>query len=204
MKFLFVILPLIILLILRMCINNKEPVSNDSSKEYWAKEYKAMFSRNTDLSSLELFKPDLSAIPFIDSDDSQLLDLQNNVISASKNTMADLHELTNADIKIKYGNGNFPLVSKYDQNFMYFIREVLNLAKYHYNNSELQTALKILEYLVKISPDTYSSYTMLADIYKSLDEPEKINRLIDICASTSDSLQKESTLEKLREKINTY
>lgn len=204
MNFLFVILPLITLLILRMCINKKEPESTDSSKEYWAKEYKAMFSRNTDLSNLELFKPDLSVLPITHTDKAELNDLQNNIIAASEKPMLDLHELSNADIKIKYGTGNFPIISKYDQNFMYFIREVLNLAKYYYNNNELSSAITVLEYLVNISPDTFSSYIMLAEIYSSLNEPEKINNLMDICNSAPDSLQKQPTLDKLREIINTY
>lgn len=203
---LFIILPLIILLILRLCLNMSSKDKNDEiMAEFWAREREARFARNIDISGLELFTPDIENLPFAQSsDDKKRTNLEAKVISSGKEPMLDLHEFTNTDLKIKYGNGNFNTISEYDRNFMYFIRDLFQWGKYLYDNNYTDDARTVLEYLVSTSQDIASAFTILAEIYCADDEPQKISQLISMVESSKDSISKQAALKSLRNIINSY
>lgn len=201
-----IIFPLIILLSLRLYLNTSSKDKNDDIvKEFWAREREARFARNVDISGLSLFTPDIESLPFApSSDDKNRTQLEDKVLSSSKEPMLDLHEFTNTDLKIKYGNGNFPTISAYDRNFMYFTRDIFQWGKYLYENNYTADARCVLEYLISISQNNVSAFTILAKIYCADDEPDKISNLINIVESTEDSITKQTTLRSLRDIINSY
>lgn len=200
------ILPLIILLILRLWLNMSSKDKNDEiMEEFWAREREARFARNVDISDLPLFTPNLEELPFQkSSDDKRRNELESKVISSAGEPMLDLHEFTNTDLKIKYGNGNFATISSYDQNFMYFTRDLFQWGKYLYENDCTDDARTVLEYLISITQDIVSAFTILAKIYCSDNEPDKISDLINIVESTKDSITRQTTLRSLRDIINSY
>ena len=206
MHILLLLLPLITILIIRIVINS--PAADSGAKDtedFLAREREALFARNTDISNLELFTPDLNILPFHNrSDDTYLAGLESNVKTSGNEPMLDLHEYSNTDLKLMYGNGNFPTISKYDQNFMYFTRDIFIWGKYLYENDYIDDACTVLEYLISIATDNSSAFTILAKIYSSRNTPEKISGLINIVEKTPDSLSKKSTLNSLRNIINSY
>ena len=206
MNAILVILPLIIILSLRLYANLSSKDNHDEiMKEFWAREQEARFARNADISGLSLYTPDIEGLPFAQSsNDKTRTQLEAKVLSSSKEPMLDLHEFTNTDLKIKYGNGNFPTISSYDQNFMYFTRDVFRWGKYLYENNYTDDARCVLEYLISISQNNVSAFTILAKIYCADDEPDKVANLIKIVESTEDSIIKQTTLRSLRDIINSY
>ncbi|MCI8307435.1 MAG: hypothetical protein HFH14_05230 [Lachnospiraceae bacterium] len=206
MGILIVISPLIVLLILRIRLNMSSKDKNDEiMEEFWAREREARFARNVDISNLPLFIPDMECLPFLpSSDDKRRSELEAKVISSGREPMLDLHEFTNTDLKIKYGNGNFTTISSYDQNFMYFTRDLFQWGKYLYENNYTDDALTVLEYLISITQNIVSAFTILAKIYRDNKEPDKISNLINIVESTKDSITKQTTLRSLRDIINSY
>ncbi len=206
MGMIIIISPLIILLILRMWLNMSSKDKNDEiMEEFWAREREARFARNVDISDLPLFTPDMECLPFLkSSEDKKRSKLEAKVISSANEPMLDLHEFTNTDLKIKYGNGNFSTISSYDQNFMYFTHDLFQWGKYLYENDYTDDALKVLEYLISITQDIVSAFTILAKLYCDNDEPNKITDLIKIVESTKDSITKQTTLRSLRNIINSY
>lgn len=209
MSLIIIITPLIIILILRLYMNSHTDRENEEAMaEFWAREREAKFARNVDISDIPLYKPELDRLPFLsDSDresDKDRAELEAKVIASAGEPMLDLHEYTNTDLKIKYGNGNFPVLSKYDQNFMYFTRDVYQLGKYLYDNNYTDDAKTVFEYLTSISTESGGAFTMLANIYLKAGEPERISELIRIVESTKDSVIKETTLRSLRQIINSY
>lgn len=203
MNAIIVIIPLIIILVLRLVISGSNKQDKKSSNnDYWTHEREAKFARNKDISNIELLRPDITGLPFTSSND-QLIRLENKVRESAVKPMLDLHELSNTDIRINYGPANFPIISKYDQNFMYFTRDLYQLGKYLYNTNQHDDSRIVLEYLITISIDIGGAYTMLGNIYKENDEPDKITELIQI-VEKSESFTKQSICNSLRDIINSY
>lgn len=207
MKLFIILLPLIIIIVLRaiIVIGNRE--SDNNTDEFWAREREALFARNKDISGIELFSPDISMLPFHSetdmASDSELINIEKKVIAASKEPMLDLHEMTNTDIKIEYGPANFPTISKYDQNYMYFVRDIHRWGKYLYDNKLYDDARIVLEYNLTLSKDMSGVYTMLGLIYRESGEIKSITNLIHI-AEESDALTSNSICAKLKDIINSY
>lgn len=206
MHALFLVLPLMIILIIRLIINsNSDKSDQKKTDDFWAREREANFARNTDISNLEMFTPNPEALPFHNhTDNSSLCILEDTVKQSALEPMLDLHGYTNTDLKLMYGVGNFPTISKYDQNFMYFTRDLFNWGKSLYENNYTEDACTVLEYLISISKDNSSAFTILAKIYCTQNKIEKITELINIVEQTDDSLSKKSTLNSLRNIINSY
>lgn len=207
LKLIICLLPFILLCILRLVITGSGNSGNQNSSmdDYLANERKALYARNKDISGLELFTPCISSLPFSDqsASDSTLSALEQKVLSSSKEPMLDLHHMSNADIKIAYGPANFPLVSKYDQNYMYFTRDVFQWGRYLFDNNMHDKARIVLEYALELSKDMAGVYTMLAKIYIANDEIELISGLIRL-AGQSDMISRQSVCNSLRELINSY
>jgi len=211
---LFCLLPIIIILTLRLLINNNNDKKNEEAmKSYHAREQEARFARNKDISNIELFVPDLTGLPLhiqegnksAFSTDTDIVDahLEELVISSSKEPMLNLQSMSNTDIKLEYGVGNFQTVSKYDQNYLYFTSNVFQWGKYLYDNKLFDDARVVLEYVLTLSDNMSLAYTMLGSIYLSQGEIQLITELIHK-VETSDSLTGKSTCNKLRNLINNY
>jgi hypothetical protein len=160
--------------------------------------------------------PDISEVTAINSNNNQpvisniditayleLAGLETKVIEAAKEPMLDLHEMSNTDIKITYGPANFPTVSKYDQNYMYFVRDVFKWGKYLYDNGLMDDARTVLEYTLSLSDDISGAYTMLANIYRDSGEIGLITDLIHT-AEESGSMTSANICNNLRDMINSY
>ena len=188
MNFLIVISPLIIILILRLFMmkNNKKP--DKQMEDFWEKEHAARFARNIDISNLDLYSPDLSCLPFNDDAERDLLTLQEKVKQSANEPMHDFHEFSNTDLKLKYGQGNFALISKYDQNFMYFTRDIFQWGKYLYNNNQADNARIVLEYLISLTSEIGGAYVMLGNIYKERGELDNILSLVSFVDSMNSKI----------------
>lgn len=207
LKLLICLLPFILLCILRLVITGKGNSKNNDNNmdDYWVRERKALYARNKDISGISLFTPCISGLPFSDdsSSDTSLIALEQKVILSSKEPMLDLHHMSNADIKIEYGPANFPVVSKYDQNYMYFTRDVFQWGRFLYDNKMYTEARTVLEYTLELSKDMSGVYNMLGQIYLANGDIELISSLIQT-AGQSDMMNKQSVCNTLRELINSY
>lgn len=206
LKLLICLLPFILLCTLRLIITRRgNSKDNNSMDDYWIRERKALYARNKDISGLELFTPCISTLPFSDdtSSDASLTALEEKVRVSAKEPMLDLHHMSNADIKIAYGPANFPVVAKYDQNYMYYTRDVFRWGRYLFENDVYDKARIVLEYTLELSKDMSGVYTMLGKIYLANDEIELITGLIRM-AENSGMMNRQSVCNALRELINTY
>lgn len=212
LKLLLYLLPFILICVLRLIISlySRPKRSNNNMDDYLAREHDALFARNKDISGLQLFTPDISSLPFSGEDssddtlsDPKLTTLEEKVIASSKEPMLDLHHMSNTDIKIAYGPANFPTLSGYDQNYMYYTRDVFQWGRYLFEKNMYDKARIVLEYTLKLSKDISGVYTMLGKIYLSDGEVELITGLIHL-AGQSDMISKNSVCNSLRELIDSY
>ncbi len=203
-----------VLLVFRGILKKSNSEPDTSMDEFWEHEREAMFARSKDLSKLDLeyFEPDTASLPFHSDDfvlpdgsapDSELFTIEQQVLERSKEPMIDLHEMSNTDLKIAYGPNNFPTLSKYDQNYLYFVRDLFKWGKYLYDNKLRDDAVIVLEYTLKMSDDVSGAYSMLGTIYRDKGEIGRITELLHI-AEESDSISKDSICSNLKDLINSY
>ena len=96
--------------------------------------------------------------------------------------------ISNTDLKLKYGAPNIDLLSRYDQSYTVLVRTLQTWAGVLYKNSYVQEACRILEFAVSTRTDVSATYRLLAEIYRSQGEPEKISALIPVAENLNSSL----------------
>lgn len=177
---------------------NRKSSSKDQAKSetFWSRERTANFTRNTDISTLNYITIPLEQLPFKETTDEKLNELQNKIQNLSKKKICNLTGYSNTDLKIKYGAGNITSLIDFDQNFTLLARTLDQWAAYLYQQGEVDSTKIILEYAVSCHTDVSKTYILLAQIYKKQEEHEKIKQLIEQVNNLS-TLMKPSILKSL-------
>ncbi|MBO4498190.1 MAG: hypothetical protein IJL07_03845 [Lachnospiraceae bacterium] len=98
--------------------------SSYSNEEFWERERRASFTPSARTDNLPYIKLDESAIPSVTEGDSEELKSVLEEIRSLKDTqMIDLSEMTNTELKLKYGTANFTALSEADQRFALLITD---------------------------------------------------------------------------------
>lgn len=108
--------------------------------------------------------------------------------------------MTNTDIKLTYGSGNFQLIARYDQNFQQLQQLLKKWAILLYEHGKKADAKTVLEYSIYLGCDISKSYTLLADIYQEEQDYISIQDLIDVVQNLH-TLMKDSILRQLKERL---
>lgn len=161
------------------------------------RENQANFARKQDISNLDYLSVNLDDLPFVDSDDSKEVSLQNEVRKFGKRKMIDLSSYTNTDLKEKYGPANLEELSDYDQSYLLFTRNLSLWGTYVYEKEDYIRAKIIMEYAKNIGSDISSVYTTLGNIYAREGDFQKVDALIEE-VETSDFALKASILKTLK------
>lgn len=171
-----------------------------ASDEFWSRERAANETRKINPDTIEYLNIPLDTLPFQDTGDAELKELQDTVKALSGERLLNLTGMTNTDIKLAYGAANLPMVSQCDQRFTLLSRTLYRWAVYLTDHDESEKAKAVLECAVSCKSDISGIYTLLADIYIKEQTPEKVEELIRI-AEELPTLMKASILQKLREKL---
>ncbi len=168
------------------------------SKAFWDKENQSNLVRKKDLSSLPYITIPYDSLPFKETIDSELAQIQKQLYELREQKIVNLSHITNTDLKLEYGTANLNLLSRYDQNFTILIRLLNKWATLLYDKHEKQQALLVLEFALSIGSDISNSYTLLAKIYQEFDKKEEILSLITRAKSLQ-TILKDSILDQLYE-----
>ena len=139
------------------------------------------------------------ALPFSDLSklsDEREIDLEEQVLDASRRKMLNLSGLTNTDLKEQYGIANLEELSNCDQNYLLFIRKLANWGIYLYEKKDFSRSKQIMEYSLSSGSDISTVYTTLGHIYAKENTPAKIDELIAIVEESEFPL-KTSMLKQL-------
>ena len=177
----------------------KSSRENQQKKEsFWDRERKANVSRKKDISLLNYIIIPLERLPFIDTDDDEILEYHRTVNQLASMKILNLTGITNTELKEQYGVANLTVLTDYDNNYTTLVNTIARwgarLIDLEYNDE----AVTVLEYGLSIGTDLSRNYLILADIYRKKGETDKIDALITR-ASTLKSLMKNSILSKLNE-----
>lgn len=172
-------------------------------EDFWQRERNANFTRKQDISNLSYVAVDLSRLPISESPDADSAPYQDQIRMLSKKQLLNLNGMTNTDIKLNYGIGNFEKISTYDQNFVLLLRNLNQWGQILFEKREYQQAKQVFEYAIDLGSDITNTYLTLAKIYLEEDSIEKIQILINKNQERESFMQK-SIQEKLVKIIQEY
>lgn len=195
----FLISFIVFVLWLRVKLRKTDSVQSEESKKFWEREQQANFARTRDISGLDYLSVPAGILPFSDLSklsDEREIDLEEQVLDASKRKMLNLSQYTNTDLKEQYGIANLEELSNCDQNYLLFIRKLANWGSYLYEKNDFTRSKQIMEYSLSIGSDISTVYTTLGHIYAKENSPAKIDELIKT-VEQSDFALKTSMLKQL-------
>lgn len=166
------------------------------SEEFWAREDKANHTRNKDISDLPFFQPDSQKIPFVETEDENICYYQQQVKELLDTPMMNLSHLTNTDLKLAYGVGNFKTLSDYDENYNAFLMHLSNLGKAYYVAGFQKEAEQTYLLCLDSGSNKSTDYVALATIYQETQASAQLSALISR-VKESDLPRKASLLSRL-------
>lgn len=176
--------------------NRTSDSEENNSRKFWQLESEANQTRRKDISTLDYIRIPLESLPFQETDDSKLNEIQNCIRTLSEKKILNLNHLTNTELKKAYGPANLEALSEYDTNFTELIRTLSNWGQYLYDLGQEHSAQTVLEYGISCNTDVKNNYILLAKIYYQNHEINKISQLINQ-AGQLNTLMKSSIISSL-------
>jgi tetratricopeptide (TPR) repeat protein len=192
------ILILCTIVFLHLSISKSNRKMQQEKESFWNKENQANSIRRTDITGLDYIKIPIENLPFIETTNDELLNMQNLIKTLSQKSILNLTGLSNTDLKLKYGTANITFLSECDNNFTLLIQTLVKWGSYLYENGKTSEAIRVLEYGIACNTDISKNYILLANIYKERNTPEKIHHLYQVAESLN-SLTKETIIKALNE-----
>lgn len=176
-------------------IARSKHISAKNTKNFWDRESKANLTRKADISNLDYIDLDLSLLPI----NALLPSLNHRAMELEKlatEKIINLSMYTNTDLKAMYGPANLEALSYYDNNYLCLIRLLNSIGKELIELGNTSAAKEFLSYSLSIGSDISETFTMLAEIYKSMGHDKDIFILIKV-AENLDTINKATILNKL-------
>ena len=169
-----------------------------AEEKYWSREDYANTVRRKDITHLDYIQIPLDELPFIETDDEELLEYYKTIRHLSEHKILNLTGFTNTDLKEQYGVANLTELSEYDENYTTLVNIITRWGARLMTLGHVSEAITVLEFGVSVGTDSSRNYYMLAEEYVKMERPDEIDRLID-SAYNIRSIMRDSILAKLRE-----
>lgn len=161
-----------------------------ASEEFWAKEAAANNTRRKSLDNLDYIRIPFDDLPMnILPDHSVIKECQDTLKGLSSEPVVNLTGISNTDLKLQYGAPNIELLSQYDQRYTLLARTLQTWAKALYEEGYPDDAESVLEFAIQTRTDISSSYKLLASIYQSKGQSDKIRALIPVAEELNSPLK---------------
>ncbi|MDE6984041.1 MAG: hypothetical protein K2O99_05815 [Lachnospiraceae bacterium] len=188
----------VICVLFSIALRSSRRKEQDIDRAFWEREQRANFTRKKSLDDLDYITiPEklLTMKPDVMTEETAccLRDLRD--LSTSR--IVNLTGLTNTDLKLKYGTANINILSDYDFHYTNLVTLLQKLAEQLHDSLEDALAVEVLEFAVSTRTDISKSYYLLAELYREMGTPEKIEHLI-AQAQNLNSLMKDTIVENLR------
>lgn len=190
---------IILILVFSRLMRKNNRLKEKEEMSFWELEEKANSTRRKPLDGLDYIRIPLSGLP-VDSlpEDEAAADCVDLLRSLSEQKIVNLTGFTNTELKLEYGAANISCLMQYDQNYTLLVSTLQKWADCLYAAGCFRAAQTVLEFAVSTRTDVSKTYYMLAQIYNTDGEPEKIRELIGIAESLR-SVSRGPIVRKLRE-----
>jgi len=178
--------------------------------EFKDKEKEASSTIKKEIDNSIIITPDSSKLVFKNYDD---LPENKKIIKAQETVKRKLNlkmvhfnpQISNTDIKLKYGSNNLETITMYEQHYNSYIMALSDWAKLLIERGNFEDAENALITALEFNSDLSSTYTLLADIYYNTKNKAKLDNLRKIVLSSDINL-KDNTLKYIdnlfKQKIN--
>ncbi len=159
----------------------KQRNSNVSTENnFWQEEARANSVRRVSLDDLNYITIPLDTLPVhLLQEDPAVAECVEFLRSLSGQRIVNLTGYSNTELKLEYGTANITPLSEYDQNYTLLVTTLQKWADLLYNAGYVEETLQILEFALSTGTDISKTYYMLADIYRSKGQQERIQDLIE-------------------------
>ncbi len=169
-----------------------------STQNFWEKEQQANNTRRQSLDSIHYITIPLDRLPFLDNPSDEVAASQEHIRQLAEKKIANFSGKTNTDLKLEYGAANLDELTSMDLHFAELLRTLYKWGQTLYDEGLYNEARTVLEYGVACKTDISKHYTLLAEIYKHKNMPEKIEDLVKMTENL-DTLMKTSIIKSLKE-----
>jgi hypothetical protein len=196
------ILFLIFIFIFRHNLNKTDKETVRLNKLFWNKEEKSLFARkqkiNDDIFILSTLPTNIrrSKVEYKSLGDSSIYKLQERCFYLSKEPMANLSNLSNSEVRLKYGASNLDNIDIYESNYTLYIKSLYEFGKKLYDLGLTETSIIVLEEAINAKTDISGNYILLAKIYHTSNNTSKLNDLYNK-ATKLNSLTKNKVIREI-------
>lgn len=174
-------------------------IDDNTENAFWEKEALANSTRKKSLEKLSYITIPIDLLPMeVMTADEAILNIHKTILELTKKTIVNLTGFTNTELKLEYGAANIASLTEYDQNYTLLARTLQKWADVLYQAQYLKETKLILEFAVSTKTDVSACYKLLAEIYFTEGEFEKIKELLTT-ASELNSAMKNSIVRTLQE-----
>ncbi|MDD3205078.1 MAG: hypothetical protein PHS74_04985 [Lachnospiraceae bacterium] len=180
-------------------LKKHQRINQKAKDSFWEIEAKANSTRRKSLEKLSYITIPFEHLPMdLLTEDTTIQDIHKTLDTLKTKQIVNLTGFTNTQLKLEYGAPNINLLTEYDQNYTSLARTLQTWADYLYKKEYIAEAKTVLEFAVSTKTDVSKTYKLLADIYFTEGNFQKIEELITV-ASTLNSAMKNSIVRTLKE-----
>ena len=143
----------------------------------------ANYTRSRDIEADKFFTPDFSVLPIRSTAKGAILQKQEMVIgSASKKMVYFSKQMSNIELKSRYGLATLDKITSYEENYTRYISALISWAEALLDNGgheQKKDAIAILENTVSLGSDYRKTYKLLADHYVENADVKGLDYLLD-------------------------
>ncbi len=134
---------------------------------FWERENRANAAVNVPIDDLPYINLPVADLPLIElKEDASCKEYIGILQTLSVQKILNLSGISNTDLKLNYGAGNFPFLSQYDQNYTVMVCTLQRLADRYVAAGHKDEAKTLLEYSVSTGVDMRSTYQLLKQLYE--------------------------------------
>lgn len=183
-------------------ITNRKVKKEEES--FWERENRANSVRKQPLDSLNYISVPFEKLPLdSDYDNDTIRECINTINSLKDSKIVNLNGITNTDLKLQYGVANLQVLSEYDQNYTTYVKTLSIWGEELFKAEHIPEAVTVLETGISAGSDIKNNFILLADIYSSQKEYDKIEELIKRAEALS-SITRNGILKELEKRSVFY
>lgn len=182
---------------LMFAIRRRRDKEENEYQAFWDEEAAANSTRRKPLDDLEYISIPFDKLPMdICTDDPEISSCHEMLRTLDEAPIVNFTGYSNTELKFKYGAPNLDVLANYDQAYTLLARTLDKWAHLLFEKEYINEAAGILEFAVDTKTDVSSTYDLLARIYDSTGNREKIKDLIPK-AEALNSLMKKSIVKNM-------
>jgi hypothetical protein len=192
----------IVLLLLNFRLKRLTREEHKAKVAFWQKERESLSVRKQSFSLDDYIHPDITRLQFpileLEGYDQLLFDsLTKKIDALSRKDMMNFSQLTNTEIRLRFGTANQTVIENNEHNYTSFIKALAEYGKLMEQHGEFNEAKNAFEICIALHSEYSQHYLSLAGLYAMEKNEEAFQQLCEK-ASLIDATIQSKIQDKLR------